>query len=162
MDFTLCSSFHDHPKNSGDSDFVSVPRINLLLFVTIPLFGHSTILAWRILWTREPGGLLSIRSHRVGQDWSDLVCMLALEKEWQPTPVFLGFLENPRDRGAWWAAIYGVAQSQTWLKRLSSSSSSSICYFMNHLKISSSIAGLWWSCVLSGSVMSNSLQLCGQ
>ena len=33
-------------------------------------------------------------------------------------------LENPRDRGAWWAAVYGVAQSRTWLKRLSSSSSS--------------------------------------
>ena len=31
-------------------------------------------------------------------------------------------LENPRDRGAWWAAIYGVAQSRTQLKRLSSSS----------------------------------------
>ena len=29
-------------------------------------------------------------------------------------------LENPRDRGAWWATIYGVAQSRTWLKRLSS------------------------------------------
>ena len=34
------------------------------------------------------------------------------------------FLENPRDRGAWWAALYGVAQSRTRLKRLSSSSSS--------------------------------------
>ena len=32
-------------------------------------------------------------------------------------------LENPRDRGAWWAAVYGVTQSRTWLKRLSSSSS---------------------------------------
>ena len=32
-------------------------------------------------------------------------------------------LENPRDEGAWWAAIYGVAQSQTRLKQLSSSSS---------------------------------------
>ena len=31
-------------------------------------------------------------------------------------------LENPRDRGAWWAAVYGVAQNQTRLKRLSSSS----------------------------------------
>ena len=29
-------------------------------------------------------------------------------------------LENPRDRGAWWAAVYGVAQSRTRLKRLSS------------------------------------------
>ena len=33
-------------------------------------------------------------------------------------------LENPRDGGGWWAAICGVAQSWTWLKRLSSSSSS--------------------------------------
>ena len=33
-------------------------------------------------------------------------------------------LENLVDGGAWWAAVYGVAQSQTWLKRLSSSSSS--------------------------------------
>ena len=32
-------------------------------------------------------------------------------------------LENPRDRGAWWAAVHGVAQSRTRLKRLSSSSS---------------------------------------
>ena len=31
-------------------------------------------------------------------------------------------LENPRDRGAWWAAVYGVTQSRTRLKRLSSSS----------------------------------------
>ena len=32
-------------------------------------------------------------------------------------------LENPKDGGSWWAAVYGVAQSQTWLKWLSSSSS---------------------------------------
>ena len=29
-------------------------------------------------------------------------------------------MENPKDRGAWWAAVYGVAQSRTRLKRLSS------------------------------------------
>ena len=40
-------------------------------------------------------------------------------------PLQYSCLENPRDRGAWWAAIYGVTQSRTWLKRLSSSSSSS-------------------------------------
>ena len=44
-------------------------------------------------------------------------------------PLQRSCLENPRDRGAWQAAIYGVAQSQTQLKRLSSSSSSSrACY----------------------------------
>ena len=38
-------------------------------------------------------------------------------------PLQCSWLEHPRDGGAWWAAIYGVAQSQTRLKRLSSSSS---------------------------------------
>ena len=39
-------------------------------------------------------------------------------------PLQCSCLENPRDGGAWWAAVYGVAQSWTRLKRLSSSSSS--------------------------------------
>ena len=38
-------------------------------------------------------------------------------------PLQYSCLENTRDGGAWWAAVYGVAQSQTRLKRLSSSSS---------------------------------------
>ena len=38
-------------------------------------------------------------------------------------PLQCSCLENPRDGGAWWASVYGVAQSQTQLKRLSSSSS---------------------------------------
>ena len=37
-------------------------------------------------------------------------------------PLQCSCLENPRDGGAWWAAVYGVAQGQTRLKRLSSSS----------------------------------------
>ena len=37
-------------------------------------------------------------------------------------PLQCSCLENPRDGGAWWAAVFGVAQSWTWLKRLSSSS----------------------------------------
>ena len=41
------------------------------------------------------------------------------------SPLQCSFLENPRDGGAWWAAIHGVTQSRTRLKRLSSSSSSS-------------------------------------
>ena len=44
-------------------------------------------------------------------------------RKWQPTPVFLP--GESQDGEAWWAAIYGVAQSRTQLKRLSSSSSSS-------------------------------------
>ena len=49
----------------------------------------------------------------------------ALEKEMASHSSVLG-LENPRDGGAWWSAIYGVAQSRTRLKRLSSSSGSSL------------------------------------
>ena len=42
-------------------------------------------------------------------------------------PLQCSCLGNPRDGGAWWAAVYGVAQSRTGLKRLSSSSSAHIC-----------------------------------
>ena len=42
---------------------------------------HSSILAWRVPWTEEPGGLLSMGLHRVGHDWSNLARMHALEKE---------------------------------------------------------------------------------
>ena len=41
---------------------------------------HSSILAWRILWTEEPGGLLSMGSQRAGHDNSNLARMHALEK----------------------------------------------------------------------------------
>ena len=48
---------------------------------------------------------------------------LSCTGEGNGNPVQCSFLENPRDGGAWWAAVYGVAQSWTRLKRLSSSSS---------------------------------------
>ena len=38
---------------------------------------HSSVLAWRIPGTGEPGGLPSMRSHRVGHDWSDLAAAAA-------------------------------------------------------------------------------------
>ena len=45
-------------------------------------------------------------------------------REGNGNPLQYSYLENPRDGGAWWAAIYGVTQSWTQLKQLSSSSSS--------------------------------------
>ena len=38
---------------------------------------HSSVLAWRIPWTGEPGGLPSMGSHRVGRDWSNLAAAAA-------------------------------------------------------------------------------------
>ena len=58
-------------------------------------------------------------------------------REGNGTPLQYSCLENPRDGRAWWAAVYGVAQSWTRLKRLSSSSSSSSifsCSFISMLK----------------------------
>ena len=46
-------------------------------------------------------------------------------EEGNGAPLQYSCLENPMDGGAWWAAVYGVVQSRTWLKRLSSSSSTS-------------------------------------
>ena len=50
---------------------------------------------------------------------------LSCTGEGNGNPLQCSCLENPRDGGAWWAAVYGVAQSWTRLKRLGSSSSSS-------------------------------------
>ena len=83
---------------------------------------HSSTLAWKIPWTEEPGGPQSMGSLRVGQD-SATSLSLSCIGEGNGNPLQCSCLENPRDGGASWAAVYGVAQSQTRLKRLSSSSS---------------------------------------
>ena len=83
-------------------------------------------LAWRIPWMEKPGGLQSMGLWRVGHDWATS-CSFSLSSigEGNGNPLQYYCLENPRDGGAWWAAIYGVAQSCTRLMRLSSRSSSS-------------------------------------
>ena len=48
-------------------------------------------------------------------------------------PLQCSCLENPRDSGAWWAAVYGVSQSRTRLKRLSSSSSKVIPHVLKFI-----------------------------
>ena len=85
---------------------------------------HSSTLAWKIPWTEEPGRLQSMLLLWVGHNWATSLSLFTFG-EGHGNPLQCSSLENPRDGGAWWAAIYGVAQSQTWLKRLSSSSSSS-------------------------------------
>ena len=129
---------------------------------------HSSTLAWKIPWTKEPRRLQSMGSRRVGHDWAtslSLFTVMHWRRRWHPIPLPHGqrslvgcspwgqeesdpaeplhfdfslswigegngnplqcsCLENPRDRGAWWAAVYGVAQSWAQLKWLSSSSRS--------------------------------------
>ena len=101
---------------------------------------HSSILAWRIPWTEEPGRLHTVQG--VAKSWTWLsdfqfyfqvvlivknppanagdiemqfdpwIRRIPWRRAWQPTPVFLS-------GGAWWATVRGVACSQTQLKRLS-------------------------------------------
>ena len=88
---------------------------------------HSSTLAWKIPWMEKPGRLQSMGSLRVRHNWAtSLSPSLSCIGEGNGNPLQCSCLENPGDRGAWWAAVYGVTQSWTWLKRLSSSSSSSI------------------------------------
>ena len=83
---------------------------------------HSSTLAWRIPWTRSLVGYNpwgreeSDTTERLHFDFS-LSCI----GEGNGNPLQCSCLENPRDGGAWWAAVYGVTQSCTWLTRLSSS-----------------------------------------
>ena len=57
-------------------------------------------------------------------EWLPFHFSLSFIGEGNGNPLQCSCLENPRDGGAWWAAVSGVAQSWTWLKWLSSSSSS--------------------------------------
>ena len=88
---------------------------------------HSRTLVWKIPWMEEPSRLRSMGSLRVGHNWAtslSLFTFMRWRRKWQPTPVFL---PGQSQGGAWWPAVYGVAQSRTRLKRLSSSSSSNSC-----------------------------------
>ena len=70
---------------------------------------HSSPLAWKIPWTEEPGGPQSMGSLRVGHDWETSLSCIG---EGNGNPLQCSSLENPRDGGAWWAAIYEVAQTE--------------------------------------------------
>ena len=75
--------------------------------------------SWKIPWTEELGRLQSMGLLRVGHNWATSLSCIG---EGNGNPLQGSCLESPRDVGAWWAAVYGVAQSRTRLKRLSSSS----------------------------------------
>ena len=88
---------------------------------------HSSTLAWKIPWMEEPGRLQSMG--RWGSDTTERLHFhfsLSCIGEGNGNPLQGSCLENPRDGGAWWAAIFGVAQSRTRLKWLSSSSNTII------------------------------------
>jgi len=88
---------------------------------------HSSTLAWKIHGRRSLVGC-SPWDHEESDTTERLHFHFSLSciEEGNGNPLQCSCLENPRDGGAWWAAVYGVAQSWTWLKRLSCSSSSNL------------------------------------
>ena len=75
---------------------------------------HSSTLAWKIPWMEEPGRLQSMGSLRVGTtERLHFHFSLSCIGDGNGNPLQCSCLESPRDGGAWWAAIYGVAQSRT-------------------------------------------------
>ena len=93
---------------------------------------HSSTLAWKIPWMEEPGRLQSMGSLRVGHDWAtSLSLSLSYIGEGNGHPLQCSCLENLGDGGAWWAAVYGVAQSRTRLTQLSSSSNPISIYLIS-------------------------------
>ena len=109
---------------------------------------HSSTLAWTIPWTEEPGRLQSMGSHRVGHDWATSLSLFTfMHWEGNGNPLQCSCLENPRDGGAWWAAVYGVTPSRTWLKRLSSSSSNQKHIMQTKNRVVGLVKSLWKNAV---------------
>ena len=82
--------------------------ITIYIFFCLLAFANKLFFLWKLFHNKCKSNLLLLLSFCWKGNGSPLQCSC---------------LENPRDEGAWWAAVYGVAQSRTRLKRLSSSSS---------------------------------------
>ena len=120
-------------------------RMGYMPLTTRLVLQHARIYCRRRQWHPTPV-LLPGKSHRqrslVGcspwgckesgtTEWLHFQFSLSCIREGNGNPLQCSCLENPRGGGAWWAAVYGVTQSRTRLKQLSSSSSRIYCEEVN-------------------------------
>ena len=106
-----------HPQLRCRKVPCSAHSLQNLLFVNIVMMAILTSVRWYLVLIFICISLIVIRE---------------TDGEGNGNPLQCSCLDNPRDGGAWWAAVYGVAQSRTWLKRLSSSSNSYQCWAYFH------------------------------
>ena len=97
-------------SNGSSSRVYTAFTTHYALFLEKAMATHSSTIAQKIPWTEEPGRLQSMGS-RLHFHFS-LSCIGG----GNGNPLQCSCLENPRDGGAWWAAVYGVTQSWTRLK----------------------------------------------
>ena len=71
---------------------------------------HSSVLAWRIPWTEEPGGLQSMGSHRVGHNWSDLAAAAACShsREYSDVHSYRNILKREHSQ-TWKACLHVIS-----------------------------------------------------
>ena len=98
---------------------------------------HSSTLAWKMPgishgWRSLVGCSPWSWEELDTTEWLYFHFSLSCTREGNGNPLQCSCLENPRDGETWWAPVYGVAQSQTWLKRRSSSSSSDCLNYECH------------------------------
>ena len=119
------SDHHSHPMDKGLNTELYFCFANKIIYrhrrqwhsTPVLLSGKSH--GWRSLVGRSPWGREESDTTERLHFQSSLSCI----GEGNGNPLQCSCLENPRDRGAWWAAVYGVAESRTRLKQLSRSSS---------------------------------------
>ena len=129
--WSLCSPGNSQKHSTPQFKSINAFVLSFLYGPTLTSIGeematHSSTIAWKTPWAEEPGRLQSMGSWRVRRDWAThFHFSLSCTGEGNSNPLQCSCLENPRESRAWWAAVCGVAQSRTRLKRFSSSSSSS-------------------------------------
>ena len=112
-------SMESHRVGHDWSDLAAAAAVYTMEKAMTP---HSSTLAWKIPWMVEPSRLQCMGSLRVGHYWATSLSLSCIGGG-NGNPLQCSCLENSRNGEAWWAAVYGVAQSWTRLKWLSSSSS---------------------------------------
>ena len=121
--FTMCKSCGRGPSTRQPEHIAYFPLRVHILDIHRPMATHSSTLALKIPWAEEPGRLQSMGSLGVEHDWATSLSLFAFmhwRGKWHPTPVPLP--GESQGWEVWWARVYGVAQSWTQLKWLSSSS----------------------------------------
>ena len=109
-DHCLVTESESSDQNSRTSFFF----FSIAVFLEKAMAPHSSTLAWKIPWTEEPCRLQSMGSQEL--DTTERLHFhfsLSCIGEGNGNPLQCSCLENPRDRGAWGAAVYGVTQSRT-------------------------------------------------
>ena len=151
MELSEIQTLPGNPTNTGKKINLQWRNLTKTWFMKISekaMAPYCSTLAWKIPWMEEPGGLQSMGSPRVGHDWAtslSLFTFIRWRRKRQPTPVFLP--GESQGRGSLVAAVYGVTQSRTWLKWLSSSSIPFWRWTLAHYSLPSGCPTLCLSCV---------------